>query len=110
VVVLIAGFLQFTAEKARHLACCRETSATFPADPGALRYGVRLGLHCAHCCSNLMAILLVIGVMDIGAMAVVTTAITVERLAPAGKLVARAIGVVAVAAGLFLIARAVGLG
>ena len=57
-----------------------------------------------------MAILLVIGVMDIGAMVVVTIAITVERLAPAGTLVARAIGVVAVAAGLLLIARAIGLG
>jgi len=106
VVVLIAGFLQFTAEKARHLACCRETSATFPADPGALRYGVRLGLHCVGCCANLMAILLVIGVMDLRAMAVVATAISVERLAPAGERVARVIGAVVVGAGLLLIARA----
>jgi len=114
VVVLIAGILQFTEWKPRHLARCREATGrgrTLPADVAtAWGHGMRLGLHCAHCCSNLMAILLVIGVMDIGAMAVVTTAITVERLAPAGKLVARAIGVVAVAAGLFLIARAVGLG
>ena len=106
VVVLIAGFLQFTAEKARHLACCRETSATFPADAGALRYGVRLGLHCMGCCANLMAILLVIGVMDLRAMAVVATAISVERLAPAGERVARVIGAVIVGAGLLLIARA----
>jgi hypothetical protein len=44
--------------------------------------------------------------MDLRAMAVVTAAITIERLAPAGERVARAIGVVAVGAGLFLIARA----
>jgi hypothetical protein len=37
-------------------------------------------------------------------------AITVERLAPAGERVARAIGAVVVGVGLFLIARAAGLG
>jgi len=41
---------------------------------------------------------------------VVAAAITLERLAPAGERVARAIGVVIVGAGLFLIARATGLG
>jgi hypothetical protein len=40
-------------------------------------------------------------------MAVVTAAITVERLAPAGERVARAIGAVIVGAGFFLIALAV---
>src|SRR5205823_2612192 len=50
--------------------------------------------HCTHCCVGLMAILLVIGVMDLRAMAVVAAAITVERLAPAGERVARAIGAV----------------
>jgi hypothetical protein len=57
-----------------------------------------------------MAILLAVGVMDPSLMAVVAVAITVERLAPAREFVARAIGVVVVAAGLFLIARAVALG
>ena len=57
-----------------------------------------------------MAVLLVIGVMDLRAMAVVTAAVTAERLAPAGERVARVIGVVVVGAGLFLIARAGGLG
>ena len=57
-----------------------------------------------------MAILLVIGVMDLRAMAVVSATITVERLAPAGGRIARAIGPVVVGAGLFLIARAPGLG
>jgi predicted metal-binding membrane protein len=57
-----------------------------------------------------MAILLVTGVMDLRMMAVVAAAITVERLAPAGERIAQAIGVVVVGAGLFLIARATGLG
>ena len=114
VVVVIAGSLQFSAWKARHLACCRELperGRTLPADAGtAWRQGLRLGLHCSQCCFGLTAILLVIGVMDLRVMAAVATAITLERLAPAGDLVARAIGVVLVGAGLFLIARAVGLG
>src|SRR5262245_41369934 len=114
VVVLIAGSFQLTAWKARHLACCRESPGrghTLPADAGtAWRHGLRLGLHCSHCCAGLMAIVLVIGVMDLRAMAVVAAAITVERLAPAGERVARAIGAVVIGSGLLLIARAAGLG
>jgi predicted metal-binding membrane protein len=110
VVVLIAGSVQLTARKAHHLARCREAPGRdrmLPADAGtAWRHGLRLGLHCAHCCFGLMAIVLVIGTMDLRAMAVVTAAITVERVAPAGERVARAIGAVIVGAGLVLIARA----
>lgn len=113
VVVLLAGSLQLTTWKARHLACCRETLGrrTLPADAvTAWRHGLRLGLHCSYCCASLTAILLVIGVMDLRAMAVVAAAITIERLAPAGERLARGIGAVVVVAGLLLIARAVGLG
>jgi predicted metal-binding membrane protein len=114
VVVLIAGALQFSAWKANHLAYCRGSPGrgrTLPANAGtAWRHGLRLGIHCGYCCAGLTAVLLVIGVMELRAMAVVMAAITVERLAPAGERVARAIGAVVVAAGLFLIARAAGLG
>ena len=107
-VVVLAGAFQFTSWKARHLACCR-------AGPGrvrkllhhtrtAWRHGVRLGLHCISCCFGLTATLLVLGVMDLRVMAVITAAITAERLA--GARVARAIGILAIAAG---IVRAVGL-
>jgi predicted metal-binding membrane protein len=114
VTVLIAGCLQLTAWKARYLARCRESPGrdrALPADAGtAWRHGLRLGLYCTHCCVGLMAILLVIGVMDLRAMAVVAAAITVERLAPAGERVARATGAAVVGVGLCLIARAAGLG
>ncbi len=113
-VVVMAGSLQLTAWKAHHLAFCREAPGcdrTLPADAGtAWRYGLRLGLHCSYCCAGLMTILLVVGVMDLRAMAVVAAAITVERLAPAGERVARATGAVVVVAGFLLIARASGLG
>ena len=82
-----------------------------PADAGtAWQYGLRHGFYCSCCCIGLMAILLVIGVMDLRAMAVIMAAITVERLAPAGECFARAIGFVAIGAGLVLIAQAAGLG
>ena len=110
VVVLIAGAVQFTTWKARQLVCCRDSSGLggeLTADARtAWRYGVRLGVDCGPCCANLMVILLVVGVMDLRAMAVVTAAITAERLAPAGERVARMIGTVVVGAGLVLIARA----
>ena len=114
VVVLLMGFLQLTAWKARQLSCCREAPGcchTLSADAGtAWRHGLSLGLQCSRCCGGLMVILLVIGVMDLLAMTLVTAAITVERLAPAGERVARAIGTVVVGAGLVLIVRAVGHG
>jgi predicted metal-binding membrane protein len=111
VVVLIAGVCQFTAWKAHHLACCRESGyRTSPEGAvAAWRQGMRLGLHCACSSAGLTAVLLVMGVMDLRVMAVVTTAITAERLAPAGERVVRAIGVVATGAGILLLARAAGL-
>jgi predicted metal-binding membrane protein len=113
-VVLIAGLLQLTAWKARHLACCREVPeygrAMSPSAHGAWRAGVRLGLHCAASSVGWTAMLLVFGAMDLRAMAVVTTLITVERLARDGERVARAIGALVIAVGACLITRAIGLG
>jgi predicted metal-binding membrane protein len=114
VIILIAGILQFTTWKARQLACCREAPGhghTLAADAGtAWRHGLRLGIHCSYCCAGPMIILLIIGVMDLRAMALVTAAITVERLAANAERVARVVGAVAVVTGLVLIARAAGLG
>jgi predicted metal-binding membrane protein len=106
-VVLAAGALQFTGWKARQLACCRaapDRDCALPMSTGtAWQYGVRHGLHCGYCCTGLMAILLVSGIMDLWVMALVTVAITAERLAPAGERVARAIGVVVLGGGVWLL-------
>jgi predicted metal-binding membrane protein len=60
VVVLGAGALQFTAWKARHLACCRQMprrDRSLPPDTAtALRHGLRLGLHCSSSSAGLTAI------------------------------------------------------
>ena len=106
--------MQFTRWKAHQLACCGEVSA--PGHSGvaagagagaAWRHGLRLGVRCARCCGNLMAILLVVGVMDLAAMAVVTVGITAERLAPGDTGLVRRIGAVAVGAGIVMLIRVV---
>jgi predicted metal-binding membrane protein len=108
-VLLGAGALQLTAWKARQLARCRKGAGeTCPLAPEALaawRYGLRLGVRCSLSCGNLMLALLAIGMMDLAAMALVTLAISAERLAPAGLQIARAAGVAIVLAGLVTIAR-----
>jgi predicted metal-binding membrane protein len=107
-VVLIAGLLQFTAWKSRHLACCRATPAqNLRADSGtAFRHGLLLGMRCIRCCLGPTAILLGLGVMDLRAMAVVTVAIGLERLTPAGHRLAHLTGAFAAAMGLWLIGLA----
>jgi predicted metal-binding membrane protein len=106
VVVLVSGAIQLTAWKARQLARCRLAPSSAGATAAtAWRCGLRLGVHCSLSCSGPMAILLAVGSMDLRAMAVVTAAITAERLAPAGERIARATGAIAVGAGLLLCFR-----
>jgi predicted metal-binding membrane protein len=111
VTLLIAGLLQCSTWKARSLACFRVGADGERASPlDACRRGLRLGLHCAVSCSALMAIQLAAGIMDLRVMAIVTAAITAERLAPRGERIARLTGSAAVVVGVAAIARAAGLG
>lgn len=109
-VVVFAGAFQFTAWKARRLAQCRLASVRNLASPAnaaaAWRYGAYLGLQCSGACAGLTAILLVVGVMDLRAMAAVAAAITAERLAPDGQRVAWAVGALSIASGVYLMGRA----
>lgn len=112
VLILMIGTLQFSAWKAQQLACCREApgrgQTPRPNAATAWRYGLHLGRRCCCCCAGLTAMLLALGVMDLRTMAVMTAAITLERLAPAGERVARALGVAVVGAGLVLMVRGLG--
>jgi len=110
VVVLLAGAIQFTHWKAQHLACCQAMPdagcVLTPETATAWRHGLRLGRHCAKCCGNLMTILLVVGMMDLSAMAIVTIAMTAERLAPVSARVVRVIGWIVLGEGLYITAAA----
>ena len=111
-VLLLAGGFQLTDWKAQQLCRCRAVPAfRHELNHGAgsaWAHGIRLGTDCALCCSGLMAILLVTGVMNLGAMALVTVAITAERLFPEPERAARGVGLVTIASGLFMIGRAIG--
>lgn len=113
-VVLAAGALQFSGWKARRLACCRHPAAHDVHRPRAAavtawRYGVHAAIRCGACCGNLMAVALAAGMMDLRVMTVVTVAIAAERVAPAGRRVARIVGCGVAAGGIAMIARAAGL-
>lgn len=110
-VVTIAGALQFTRWKRRRLACCGETPGTCRPPRAnvrsAWRHGLGLGM---RCCAGPMAALLAIGVMELPAMAIVTAAISAERLARSGQRVARVVGAIGIGAGLLLMVRGAGAG
>jgi len=83
VIVLAAIALQFSPWKARQLACWRAADRTClpaPTAGGVWQSGLRLGWDCVRSSGNLMMLLLVLGLMDLVAMAAVTAAITLERL------------------------------
>ena len=108
-VLLIAGALQLSRWKERQLACCRHSSACQPRGADARtawRHGFDLGLKCCACCAPLTAMLLVVGVMDLGAMAAASVAIALERLVPRGRRIARASGILLFGAGLTMLAGA----
>lgn len=101
--VVLAGALQFSAWKARHLDACRGWAACGRGTTGlasAWRHGWRLGRHCACSCAGWTAALLVGGSTDPGAMALATIAISAERLAADGGSAARIGGAIAVGLGL----------
>ena len=110
VVALVVGALQFTGWKLRQLACCRR-ACRIPcrgqsAVGAAWLHGVQLGFRCSRCCGGLMLLLLVIGVMDLRAMALLTAAITAERLLPDGRYIAPVIGMVIIILALWLVTQA----
>jgi len=90
-----AGVLQLSAWKRRQLDCCGSLGRRrrIAGTRAAWRHGIALGLRCCACCAPLTAALLVVGVMDLGAMAAATAAIALERLAPRGPRFARLTGV-----------------
>jgi predicted metal-binding membrane protein len=110
VAIFLAGMVQLTPWKTRQLRHCRDAASCrhllAPDSETAWRHGIRLGVHCSLCCSGFILVLLVAGVMDLWAMAVVGTAIAAERLAPWPRQVARAAGLAIMAIGALIIVQA----
>jgi predicted metal-binding membrane protein len=88
-VVLAGAVYQFAPFKQACLRHCRGPLSFFLGHwregvHGAFVMGARHGGYCVGCCWMLMLVLLALGVMSITWMAVVSVAIAVEKLAPAG--------------------------
>lgn len=110
-ILLAAGIFQFTALKDRCLSKCRMPLAFFLAEwrdgaSGALRLGLRHGGYCVMCCWALMAVMFVVGAMNLLWMAVLTIGMLVEKLAPPAWRFSMLGGVALIGWGLWLIGTA----
>src|SRR3977135_1398470 len=95
--LVLSGIYQLTPWKSACLKHCRDplelvAHHLHPGWRGAVALGVHHGLFCTGCCWALMVMQLVMGVMSLGAMAVIATVIALEKLTARGPLVARAVG------------------
>jgi predicted metal-binding membrane protein len=107
--VIAAGLYQLTPLKTACLNHCRGPAAFLVAHwraglSGAFRMGVAHGAYCLGCCAALMLLLFVGGVMNLVWIAGLTLLVAVEKLAPFGAVVARAMGAALIAGGAALLA------
>jgi predicted metal-binding membrane protein len=110
-ILLAAGIYQWTPLKRTCLSHCRspvDAIARFwrPGKSGAVGAGVRHGLYCLGCCAALMGLLFAGGIMNLAWIASLALLILVEKVAPAGDVVSRAVGVALTAWGGVAIASA----
>jgi predicted metal-binding membrane protein len=111
--LITAGLYQWTPLKD---ACLRQCQAPllfiqrhggFRRDAiGSLGLGIRHGAYCVGCCWALMALLFVGGVMNLLWIAALTIFVLLEKVIPAGRVIARVAGGVLVAGGGWLLAAA----
>jgi predicted metal-binding membrane protein len=109
-VLIVAGVFQWTPLKHACLSHCRSPLSFLMTEwregaGGALIMGVRHGVYCVGCCWILMALLFVVGVMNLLWVAAISVFVLMEKTVPAGQGVARAAGLVLVGVGLFLFVR-----
>src|SRR5579871_6456894 len=115
VVLIAAGLYQWTPLKDVCLAQCQTPlgflmrHGGFRGDvPGCLGLGLRHGAYCVGCCWVLMALLFVVGVMNVLWIALLALLVLLEKLVPWGRWIARAAGGACVAAGVRMAASGPG--
>lgn len=112
VILIIAGFFQWTDLKQRCLKHCRSPlnfllNEWRDGQFGAFIMGLRHGLFCLGCCWALMGLLFVTGVMNLLWVALIAIFVLVEKLVPFEPLVGRGAGAVLVGWGFWLLLVAV---
>ncbi len=111
-ILLAAGLYQFTPIKSACLRLCQSPVLFLsrhwrPAAAGALRMGLRHGAYCLGCCWFLMLLLFVAGVMNLVWVAGVALYVACEKLLPLNQRLSRAAGMVLIATGAIVLARAI---
>jgi predicted metal-binding membrane protein len=107
-----AALYEWSPLKNRCLALCQSPLGFIaghwrPGFGGALRMGLAHGGYCLGCCWVLMLLLFAGGVMNMLWVAALTVLVLLQKILPGGKRVSQATGLVMLAAGLAIIARAV---
>jgi predicted metal-binding membrane protein len=107
--LIAAGIYQFTPLKQACLRQCRSPLAFVlnhwhQGRIGALRMGIEHGAFCLGCCWVLMALLFVVGVMNLLSVAAIAAFVFVEKLLPGGPWIGRIGGGAMVAVGAWLAA------
>jgi|SRR5882757_116437 len=111
VVLVLAGTYQFTRWKETCARACRSpltflATHNFGSGPlGVLRTGLSHGLYCLGCCWALMAVLLVVGLMNLTWMAGIAVIFLAEKHWRRGALLATVVGVALVCLGLAVLAH-----
>jgi predicted metal-binding membrane protein len=108
--LLLAGGYQFTPLKRRCLRHCRSPLSFVmqrwrSGAGGALRMGLEHGAYCVGCCWALMLLLFAGGVMNLTIIVGLTIVVLVERVMPFGASASRALGIVLLAAGTWMLVR-----
>lgn len=108
--LVVAGLYQWTPLKDACLTGCRTPMGFLmagwrPGRRGALLMGLHHGWTCALCCWATMALMFVLGVMNLLWMAVLTAFCLIEKIAPSGDRMGRAAGVLFIGWGVWLIAN-----
>ncbi len=107
-VLLIAGLYQWSPWKRACLRHCRGpiffiTQQWRPGPGGAFRMGLVHGAYCVGCCSTLMALLFVGGVMDLTVVALIAIVVLLEKVLPGGEQLAKALGVLSILGGIYIL-------
>lgn len=96
--LVAVGLYQLSPLKEACLGRCRAPAFFLarhyrPGRRGALRLGLLHGAYCVGCCWLLMALLFVVGVMNLAWVAALTLLVAAEKLLPGGTWIARLSGV-----------------
>ena len=111
--LVAAGVFQWSPLKSVCLSHCRSPLSFLMTEwregiRGTVVLGLRHGMFCLGCCWVLMALLFVLGVMNLLWIAALSGFVLIEKLAPAGQWVGRFTGVLLVGSGAWMILASFG--